>query len=88
MLAVFAGACDLVHINAVNEFPWERCGQLTLTLPLVSMGFTVREFIISKQTGLANGQTAVWSTVDENFFDELAKDCIVKYFIVKSDSAQ
>lgn len=42
---------------------------------LASMGFTVQEFTVLKQTGLANGQTAVWSVVDENFFDLLAKDC-------------
>ena len=34
---------------------------------------TVWEFTVSKQTGLVNGQTAVWSVADEKFFDELAK---------------
>ena len=28
LLAVFAGARDLVHINAVNEFLQERCCEL------------------------------------------------------------
>ncbi|MGN0492651.1 MAG: transglutaminase domain-containing protein, partial [Acutalibacteraceae bacterium] len=38
---------------------------------------------VSKQTGLANGQTAVWGTVDENFFNELAKDCTTQEDVVK-----
>ena len=27
LFAVFAGACDLVHINMVDEFMQQRCGQ-------------------------------------------------------------
>ena len=58
---------------------------ITLTLLLVSIGFTVREFTDTKQTGLglANGQTAVWSTVDEKFFDELAKNCTTQEEVVR-----
>lgn len=41
------------------------------------------EFTVSKQTGLANGQTAVWSVADEKFFDELAKDCTTKEEVVR-----
>lgn len=56
---------------------------ITLSVMLMSIGFTVREFTVSKQTGLANGETAVWSTVDENFFDELAKDCTTQEEVVR-----
>ena len=56
---------------------------ITFVVLLVSMGFTVREFTVSKQTGLANGQTAVWSIVDENFFDQLAKDCTSQEEVVR-----
>ena len=47
------------------------------------MGFTVREFTVIKQTGLANGQTAVWSVADEKFFDYLAKECTTKEEVVR-----
>lgn len=56
---------------------------ITLASLLVSIGFTVWEFTVSKQTGLTNGQTAVWSVVDEKFFDELAKDCTSQEEVVR-----
>ena len=65
-----------------NRFATKVVYLITLTLLLVSMGFTVREFTVSKQTGLANGQTAVWRVADENFFDELAKDCTTQEEVV------
>ncbi|MGN0493140.1 MAG: hypothetical protein ACI4F7_05770, partial [Acutalibacteraceae bacterium] len=43
-----------------NRFVTKIVSSITLVVLLVSMGFTVREFTVSKQTGLANGQTAVW----------------------------
>ena len=46
---------------------------IILVVLLISTEFTVWEFTVSKQTGLANGQTVVWSVADEKFFDELAK---------------
>lgn len=65
-----------------NRFATKVVSLVTLVVLLVSIGFTVREFTVSKQTGLANGQTAVWSTEDEKFFDELAKDCTSQENIV------
>lgn len=65
-----------------NRIATKVVSLITLSVLLMSIGFTVREFTVSKQTGLANGQTAVWSTVDENFFDELAKDCTSQEDIV------
>ena len=56
---------------------------ITLAVLLASMGFTVWEFTFSKQSGLANGQTAVWSIADEKFFDELAKDCTPQEELVR-----
>ena len=66
-----------------NRFVTRIVSLITLASLLVSMGFTVWEFTVSKQTGLANGQTAVWSTVDENFFDLLAKDCTTQEEVVR-----
>lgn len=66
-----------------NRFVTRIISLITLASLLVSMGFTVREFTVSKQTGLANGQTAVWSTVDEKLFDELAKGCTTQEEVVR-----
>lgn len=66
-----------------NHFATKVVFLITLSVLLISIGFTVREFTFSKQTGLANGQTAVWSTVDKNFFDELAKDCTSQEEVVR-----
>ena len=66
-----------------NRFVTKIISLITLTLLLVSIGFTVREFTVTKQTGLANGQTAVWSTVDKKFFDELVKDCTTQEEVVR-----
>ena len=41
-----------------NRFVTRIVSLITFVVLLVSIGFTVREFIISKQTGLGNGQTA------------------------------
>ena len=65
-----------------NRFVTRIVSLITLASLLVSMGFTLREFTVSKQTGLANGQTAVWSIADEKFFDEIAKDCTTQEEIV------
>lgn len=66
-----------------NRFVTRIISLTTIAVLLASMGFTVREFTVSKQKGLANGQTAVWSTVDEKFFDELAKDCTSQEEVVR-----
>lgn len=66
-----------------NRFMTKIVSLIILVVLLISMGFTVREFTVSKQTGLANGQTAVWSVVDENFFNELAKDCTTQEEVVR-----
>lgn len=66
-----------------NPFVTKIISSITLAVLVASMGFTVREFTVTKQTGLANGQTAAWSTVDENFFNELAKDCTTQEEIVR-----
>lgn len=66
-----------------NRFVTKIVSLITMALLLASIGFTVREFTVSKQTGLANGQTAVWSVVDENFFNELAKDCTTQEEVVR-----
>lgn len=66
-----------------NRFVTKIVSLITSVVLIVSMGFTVREFTVSKQTGLANGQTAVWSVVDENFFNELAKDCTTQEEVVR-----
>ena len=66
-----------------NCFVTKVVSLITLVVLLASMGFTVREFTVSKQSGLANGQTAVWSAVDENFFDGLAIDCTTQEEIVR-----
>lgn len=66
-----------------NRFVTRIVSLITLASLLVSMGFTVWEFTVSKQTGLANGQTAVWSATDEKFFDELAKDCTSQEEVVR-----
>lgn len=41
-----------------NRFVTRIVSLITFVVLLVSIGFTVREFIISKQTGLGNGHTA------------------------------
>ena len=66
-----------------NRFVTRLVSLITFVVLLVSIGFTVWEFTVSKQTGLANGQTAVWSIVDENFFDQLAKDCTSQEEVVR-----
>ena len=66
-----------------NRFVTRIVSLITFVVLLVSMGFTVREFTVSKQTGLANGQTAIWSVADENFFDLLAKDCTTQEEVVR-----
>ena len=66
-----------------NRFVTRIVSLITLASLLVSMGFTVWEFTVSKQTGLANGQTAIWSATDEKFFDELAKDCTTQEEVVR-----
>ena len=58
-----------------NRFVTKAIASLTLVVLLVSMGCCGREFFVSSKTGLVNGLATAWSTVDENFFDELAKDC-------------
>ncbi len=58
-----------------NHFVTKVIASVTLVVLLLSMGFGVREFFVSSKTGLVNGLATAWSTVDENFFNELAKDC-------------
>ncbi len=58
-----------------NGFVTKSVATVILVVLLMSMGFCVREFFVSSKTGLVNGLATAWSTVDENFFDELAKDC-------------
>ena len=58
-----------------NRFATKAIASFALVVLLMSMGFCGREFFVSKQTGLVNGLATAWSTVDENFFDELAMDC-------------
>lgn len=65
-----------------NRFVTRIVSLITFASLLVSIGFTLREFTVSKQTGLDNGQTAVWSIADEKFFDEIANDCTTQEEIV------
>ncbi len=58
-----------------NRFVTKAVASVTLIVLLMSMGFCGREFFVSSKTGLVNGLATAWSSVDENFFDELAKDC-------------
>ncbi len=58
-----------------HNFVTKALASVTLLVLFVSIVFCGREFFISKQMGLVNGETVVWSCVDENFFNELAKDC-------------
>ncbi len=61
--------------NQHNDFATKVLASVTLVVLLISTVFCGREFFISKQMGLVNGETVVWSCTDENFFNELAKDC-------------
>lgn len=58
-----------------NPFATKAVASVTLVVLLMSMGFCGREFFVSSKTGLVNGLATAWSTVDENFFNELAEDC-------------
>ncbi len=58
-----------------HKFVTKVVASIALAILFVSIVFYGREFFISKQTGLVNGETVVWSCVDEKFFNELAKDC-------------
>ncbi len=58
-----------------NHFITKAIASFTLVVLLISMGYCGREFFVLSKTGLVNGLATAWSTVDENFFNELAKDC-------------
>ncbi len=73
--------CD--RKKQTNRFVTKTIATVTLVVLLVSMGFCGREFFVLSKTGLVNGLATVWSTVDENFFDELAKDCATQEEIVR-----
>ncbi len=66
-----------------NRLATKVVASVTLVVLLMSMGFCGREFFVSKQTGLVNGLATAWSTMDENFFNELAKDCTTQEEIVR-----
>ncbi len=53
-----------------------------LVILVLSVGFTVREFALSRHTGLSNGLSATWSIANENFFDELTEDCTTQEEVV------
>ena len=61
LLAVFAGARDLVHINAVNEFLQERCCELMISL-------TERELKTPSVAVCAALAQALGCTLDELVF--------------------
>ncbi len=66
-----------------NHFVTKVIASVTLVVLLLSMGFGLREFFVSSKTGLVNGLATAWSTMDENFFNELAKDCTTQEEIAR-----
>ncbi len=66
-----------------NRFATKVVASVTLVVLIMSMGYCVREFFVSSKTGLVNGLATAWSSVDENFFNELAKDCTAQEEIAR-----
>ncbi len=66
-----------------NGFVTKSVATVILVVLLMSMGFCVREFFVSSKIGLVNGLATAWSSVDENFFNELGKDSTTKEEVVR-----
>ncbi len=67
-----------------NYFVTKMLALLLLIVMLLSLVFISYIFVTERQSGFSNGLATSWSVADENFFNNLAKDCATDEEVVES----